>query len=358
MRIGVHASVFTTSKLTGIGYYALNLIKALIAIDAKNEYVLITNKPLRHDVSLRTVQRGLPFAHSYLGFPIGFRKEKCDLAFIPREVAPPFLNRPIIMTAFDLYFLKCPSEIKKQVSLFPRMHYELAARLHFKRADRILAISEDTKKDIIELCGIAPEKITVTPLGIDPTIFRIHPPDDKIKQKYGITRPYFINTSSVWWERKNLLRLIEAFSQLKQKDFQLIITGIPGTAYADMQRLIAQKNLSDRVLLLDYVLGEDIPQLLSGAIALVFPSLHEGFGLPVIEAMACGCPVITSQTSALPEAGGDAALYVDPYDVESITHAMETIQHTEVRNDLIWKGLQRAKNMHWKHTAEKTLEAF
>ncbi len=367
MKIAINAQNLTHRETHGISQYLFNLIEALQRVDSRHQYVLFSGKPLVHFPEgkqyvgqLVKPKRGV----SYLGMPLAMRKESFDLAFVPRETVPFGLKVPTVITAFDLFASICSQEIKAEFSILSRMHYYLATQFHFKRADRILTISEDTKKDLIEHCGIPSEKIRVTPLGVDPLVFHKRPSDEMIPvlKKYGIVSPYFINTSSRWWSRKNLVRVIEAFALFRlnsQDAFQLIITGSKGPVFDKMRDTIAKHALGEHVKLLEYVKDGDLPYLLSGAIALVFPSLHEGFGLPILEAMACGCPVVTSNTSAIPEAAGKAALYVDPFDCGSIADGMKQIwENTVMREKFVIQGLERSRAFSWESTAKKTLQTF
>ncbi len=181
-------------------------------------------------------------------------------------------------------------------------------------------------------------------------------------RKWGIQSPFFLNTSSYWWGRKNLVRLIHAFAQVKRKHslpHQLVITGKPGPSLQEMQETILKENLTSHVKLLSYIERDELVAIMQAADALVFPSLHEGFGLPIVEAMAAGCPVVTSGGSAMAEAGGDAALLVDPLEVESIAAGMEKIVCSpHSRDGLIQKGRERSSRFTWENTARATLEAF
>lgn len=365
MKIAVHAQVLTEQNLSGIGYYTLNLLKALFKIDHSNHYLLFASKELKH---LRRINQDhqLPFwrPFSYTAFPKAVNDYGCTRAFIPKEVVPFGMNIPKVITAYDLYYLKCSKKAFSQIPRSAYFHYVLALKLHFARAERICAISEDTKRDLMEMGGIAEKKIVVTPLGYDPECFYPRCPAliAAVKQKYQLKQPYFINVSSLWWERKNLNRLIEAFARLFQQvrgGCDLVITGKKGPSYGEMQRLIAKLGVEDSVHLVEYVPEKELSCLLQGARALVFPSLHEGFGLPIVEAMATGCPVITSNVSAMPEAAGGAALLIDPLDVGQIEEAMRSIlESNALYEQLGCQSLLRAKSCSWDNTARATLRTF
>ena len=180
-----------------------------------------------------------------------------------------------------------------------------------------------------------------------------------VSSRYKLSKNYFLNTSSVWWYRKNLINLIDAFARFNEPGrlYDLVITGQPGNLYAQMLEKIDELGIKENVRLLAKVAADDIPILMSGASALVFPSFHEGFGMPVIEAMSCETPVITSNTSAMPEAGGDAAILVDPCSVEQISKAMHLVTTDATkRESMIEKGIAHAARFNPESSASKLLE--
>jgi glycosyltransferase involved in cell wall biosynthesis len=367
MKIAVHCQNLAQTQLPGIGNYLLSLSTALLNLDTGNEYFFISGSELAHRPQAPGFQHCVVKPSrfvSYLGFPQACHRLNCDLAFMPKETVPPLLKIPTVISVFDLYSFRCPRELRGEIPFSAKAHFWMAKTFHFNRAAKILTISEDTKKDLMEMFGVREDKICVTPLGVNTELFfpRAQEEIEQVKAHYGISRPYFINTSSYWWGRKNLVRLIEAFALLKKREgfpHQLVITGKRGPSYDAMQMVIARHRVQEDVKLLEFIPTSMLPSLLSGAEALVFPSLHEGFGLPVIEAMSCGCPVITSANSALKEVGRAASLFVDPWEVESIVDAMKTLgEDLNLRKRLVFDGVQRAKEYTWELTARKTLEAF
>jgi glycosyltransferase involved in cell wall biosynthesis len=267
-----------------------------------------------------------------------------------------------VVVVYDLMGLLFPDRI----SLQGKVHFHVAVRYAIPAADSVIAISEQTKRSIIERCGIAPEKITVTPLGYDPDLFR--PCDDPesvaaVCARHGIDGRYFINTSSVIWYRKNLVRVLEGFARLKanpaHRELRLVITGKRGEAWEEVLTTRRSLGLEEDVVFTGYVPAEDMPVLLSGALGLVFPSLDEGFGLPLVEAMACGCPVVSSNVSAMPEVVGEAGILVDPLDVEALHQAMRALaEEPERRERLRSLGLARAQRFSWDAAARTTLGVF
>lgn len=182
---------------------------------------------------------------------------------------------------------------------------------------------------------------------------------EKIRKKYGISGDYILFVGTLQ-PRKNLVRLIEAFSRLNPKPYTLIIVGKPGWMYEEIYQAPKKFGVEEKVKFLDYVSDEDLPSLYQNARCFVLPSLYEGFGLPVLEAMSYGCPVVTSNTSSLPEAGGEAAIYVDPESVESIKEGiLKVLNFTpRARQDLIKKGYDQVKKFSWEKCARETLKVL
>ncbi len=360
MRIAINAKVLSEREIKGIGVYTYNLLKAISEIDKKNQYVIYSNQPIVHKINDSNFQeRILKFPNKlwwYLRLPLEFINNKYDLLFVYKEMVPLIKRSKTVVVCHDLGPVS---------NIYDRVHFWIAINYAFKAADKIIAVSKATKEDIIEKCEIDPAKITVTHLGYDEMLYKPCVDENlirKVKERYGIRGNYIINTSSILWWRKNVSRLINAFHTLKAEgiiNHQLVITGERGEAYKEIIRLIYSLGLEGDVIFLGYIPIEDMPILLSGADVLVFPSLYEGFGLPLLEAMACGCSVVTSNLSAMPEVVGDAGILVDPYNTEEIVGAIEKIvTDPELRNRMCKKGLERARGFSWKKTATETLKVF
>lgn len=365
MRIAVHAKVLSERQLNGLGVYAFNLLKAISKIDQKNQYVLYSNEPIVQKITADNFQEKIlnfPKLWSYVRFPFEFVGDKYDLLFVPKEMVPP-VKRPKTVVTCHGFGQRGVHE--DRLPLSAKANIWIAANYALKSADKIIVVSESVKKDIVENCGIAPDKISVTLLGYDDSLYKPCSDEnaiDAVKRRYGIKNKYIINTSSLLWHRKNIVRLVKAFHICKAKGIsghQMVITGKKGEAYQEIIELIGALGLGHDVLLTDYIPTEDMPVLLSGADAMVFPSLHEGFGLSVLEAMACGCPVITSNVFSMPEVAGDAGILVDPYDEKQIASAMEKILCDQQRkNKMRIDSIERAKFFSWEKTARETLRAF
>jgi glycosyltransferase involved in cell wall biosynthesis len=365
MRIAVHAKVLSEAEPTGIGVYVANILRALSRVDPETEYVLYSNEPLRQTIeapNFRTKILRFPRFWSYLRLPFEFVDGRYDLLFVPKEQLPPFVRPPTVLVVFDLMALTFPD----RMTVANKVHFRMAVKWALPRADAVIAISEATKRHVVAACGVDPARITVTHLGYDPALFR--PQRDparaaEVRRRLGIRGAYFLNTSSVIWYRKNLVRVVQALAGLKAVHGpatpQLVITGKRGEGYEDLREWCRRLQLCDDVITTGYVPAEDLPVLLSNAVALVFPSLDEGFGLPLVEAMACGCPVVSSNRSAIPEVVGDAGLLVDPEDTAALQAAMERVwREPDTKSALVQRGLERAPRFSWDEAARATRAVF
>ena len=232
-----------------------------------------------------------------------------------------------------------------------------------KRAERILTVSEFTARDLAESYGIDTKKIAITPCGIDHERYRPIASASTIDDcltRYRVSRPYFLVVGRLE-TKKNLLTLIRAWEQLKTRrgvgdPHHLVIVGTPGHGSDEVFRAIQRSPVKSDFLHLGYLPEVDLPALMNGAVALVHPSLFEGFGIPPVQAMACGTPVIASNVASIPEICGDAALYADPKSPEAFAVLMDQlIQDGSKRRAMQLAGLERARSYTWKATAEKTL---
>lgn len=223
-----------------------------------------------------------------------------------------------------------------------------------KNAKYIISISESTKQDLIKFYNLPPEKIRVVHNGFDRKHFTYKvDAKDYIEKKYNLTKFIFAVGSS--YPHKNIERLIISFKDLNMKDLNLVVTGQIGE---NQKAIISKYNISN-VVFLGYIDFNDLPYFYSAAIAMVYPSLYEGFGFPPLEAMSCNCPVVVSNTSSLPEVCSDAVEYINPYDTNSITHGiLKVINDDSYRNDLIQKGQLQVCKFNWEQTCQEIMKVF
>jgi glycosyltransferase involved in cell wall biosynthesis len=368
MLIGIDASRSVAQKRTGTENYSLNLIRHLLALQSDHRYRLYFNRPPTHNLQPATLPpssgqacnlRILPFPRLWTHLRLSWEmaRRPPDLLFVPAHVLPIVHPRRSVVTVHDLGYLYYPEAHRP----LDRIYLDLSTRHNARAATHLIADSSATQNDLIERYGIEPDKITVVYPGYDEVTFQ--PVRDEmaievVKARYGITGNYILFLGTLQ-PRKNLTRLIEAYWKLKAGSWKLVIAGKTGWLYEDIFRRVEEMGLEESVLFPGYVATGDLPALLSGARLFVFPSLYEGFGLPVLEAMACGTPVVCSNVSSLPEVAGDAAVPVDPLDVKELAAAMERVLgDEELRAGLIKRGFEQAKRFSWEKCARETLHAL
>ena len=302
----------------------------------------------------------LPRLWTHLRLSWEMARRPPDLLFVPAHVLPPIHPPLTLVTVHDLGYLYFP----RAHSPLQRLYLDLSTRWNARVATHVLADSEATKADLVARYGTPAEKITVAYPGYDQTLAPVGDPATvaAVKARYGIEGDYFLYLGTLQ-PRKNLARLIDAFARLRPTTLQprlsLVLAGRRGWLYEDLFKRVRQHGLEDRVLFPGYVPEVDKPALLSGALALVFPSLYEGFGLPVLEAQACGCPVICSTAASLPEVAGEGALLVDPFDVRGWAEAMGRLAaDPDLRADLIGRGFANLRRFSWQRCARTVLSVI
>ncbi|MEK7543844.1 MAG: glycosyltransferase family 1 protein [Patescibacteria group bacterium] len=288
---------------------------------------------------------------------------QADVVFTPTHYIPRFIGIPRVMSIMDVSYLHYP-ELFRSDDLYQLTHWTAYSAAH---ARRILTISEFTKNAIIKAYGVTPENVMVTYPGLTMTeVSNSKKQKANVQEKYHISKNYILSVGTLQ-PRKNYVRLIEAFSGFlstnKQRfgDIDLVIVGKKGWLYEEILAAPAQLGIADRVKFLDFVPDEDLTRLYEQALCFALPSLYEGFGLPVLEAMAKNVPVVVSNVSSLPEIAGKAAVYVDPENTESITRGLLAAVRERNLMQGRWrlkKGLEQVKKFTWEHAARKTLEVL
>lgn len=362
MLIGIDASRAISATPTGTETYSRELVHALLALDRSNDYCLYTrtrasegNLTRSPRVQIRPIPLPRLWTHVRLSWEM--LRHPPDLLFVPAHVLPLVHPRRSVVTVHDLGHL----HFRQAHPAAQRMYHTWAARWNARAAARVLADSEATRDDLVRFCGIAESKIRVVYPAYDAAIYRQVQNSEKIKRvtnQFRIERDYVLAVGTVH-PRKNYARLIQAFSRIKDFNLQLVIVGKRGWLYESIYEQVTKLGLQTRVLFLAYVPIEDMPALVSGARVLAFPSLHEGFGMPVLEAQACGTPVVCSMTSSLPEVAGDGALFVDPYDVDALAAAIERVMtDSALRDKIINNGFRNIKRFSWDASARAVLDIF
>ncbi len=370
MRIGID---FTSAarERAGIGRYARELVRALARVDSTNQYLLFVPRDARSDlmawnwpcnfsiVRAAMTERLLAalWHRARLPLPIEAMIGKVDVFYSPDFLLPPTWARRTLVTIHDMSYVRVP-ECFPQV-LKDYLNRGVPRSVH--RANLILADAASTREDLVQIYGVSEEKVRVLYSGVDER-FRPDVPESERTQAQshlGLEGPYVLSVGTIQ-PRKNFTRLIQAFAKLVSKseprisNLKLVIAGGRGWMYNEVYQTVERLHLVDRVLFPGFVADEDLPALYSMASAFIYPSLYEGFGLPVAEAMACGIPVVSSQASSLPEVAGEAALYFDPCDVEAMTDALyRALTDTTLRADLRAKGLEQVKRFSWDDAARE-----
>jgi glycosyltransferase involved in cell wall biosynthesis len=326
-------------------------ITALVAANHRANYNKITMRPSAFDTT--SPAKRILWEQMIQPFQLG----DTDLYHAGAFVAPFLLNKPMLVTIYDLTFMRYPERLTRARRLYLRSFTESTCR----RAKRILAISHSTKQDLIDLLGIDGAKIDVTPLGYDPDIYKPLAQEKieafrklkKLPERFWL----FLGTLE---PRKNLLTLIDAYAQLAENErLPLILAGGKGWLTEPIFASIEKYNLSDAIMTTGFVPTDEIALWYNSAELFVYPSVFEGFGLPVLEAMACGTPIITSNVSSLPEVAQDAGKTLPPHDIEIWTEALREAYHDgDWRETASQRGLQIAQTFTWQQTAGLTVEAY
>lgn len=371
MRIFIDARMII-DYLTGIGRYSYNLIDELSRIDRTNQYILLVNDSSlasfirdKSNFKLEIIKAKPMSILEQFVIPSVLKRKKADLFHAPSFVIPLKLPCRSVITLHDLTHMVFPKEFRGIVQFY----YQFIVKPAIKKAEVVITDSENSKKDIITLLNIPRKKVRVTYLAVDTKMKPVEKSVDilrKIKTKYNINKKFILYHGNKK-AHKNVLRLIEAFHKLcveRRLDYLLVITGkreikSRETDFSQIEREVKRFGLDNKVIYTGYISEEDLPLLYNASDLFVYPSLYEGFGLPVLEAMACGIPVVTSNTSSLPEIVGDAGMLVNPYDVNAITGAIyKALTNSELRDQMSKKGLARAKRFSWEKCARETLKLY
>jgi glycosyltransferase involved in cell wall biosynthesis len=350
--IGIDASRATAARRTGTENYARRLIEALLAASAKNHFRLYFRDAPPVGAFPGAERRVIPFPRLWTHLRLSVEllaRPRPDVLFVPAHVLPLAHPLPTVVTVHDLGYRYYPGAHPAR----QRLYLDWSTRFSARAATRVLADSAATQRDLAHFYGVPPEKITVVYPGRDETLAWVDPAP--VRARYGLASDYLLHVGTLQ-PRKNLSRLMEAAASLRPRwpGLQLVLAGQPGWQSGPI-RAQARAH-SDWVRLLDYVPDDDLPGLYSGARVFVFPSLYEGFGFPVLEAMACGTPVVCANTSSLPEVAGEAALLVDPEDTPGLAAAIgRVLQDAALRKSLAAQGLEQVRKFSWERAAQETL---
>ncbi len=358
VRIGFECTAIRPGR-SGIGHATERLLSALAAaLPPEDELWALTNAD--PPLGLLTAPTVRPLRPTALwlqaAVPRVARRMRLDLYHFTNSTAPVFFAAPYVVTIYDASLIRFP-----ETHPLRRRAYQRTLLWHTaRRAIRIITISQASARDVVEFLGVPVERVVVTPLAADGSFRPVRDADRlaSVLERHGLRDPYMLYVGNIE-PRKNLVRLIEAFARMDACDVKLALAGGRAWMSRGVDRRIRELGLDGRVRLLGYVPDEDLPALYSGALAFAYPSLWEGFGLPVLEAMACGTPVVTSNRSSLVEIAEGAARLVDPCSVDAIAEALQlVISSAAERVRLSAAGLERAARYSWAKTAAMTIDTY
>lgn len=354
MKIGIDIRVACGHK-TGKGWYTFHIVKEILELDRKNEYVLYTNRVTADFAAFKNSTIKVIHAHPLIWhFKVikDFLRRDGDLFFAPTSlIIPAFLPRKIksIITVHDLMAFLHPRLHEPKATILEHLFLRLALR----KSSAVLVPSENTKKDLVKIFHYPENRITVTPLAPASTLSYLcvgHPPS---LNKYNLPKDFILTVSGLE-PRKNVASLVSAAIEL---DKMLVIIGGKGWKSGTLQKKISENKKN--IIRIENCPPEDLSSFYKSAKIFVFPSIYEGFGLPPLEAMSNGCPVICSSAGSLKEVCGDAAILIDPKNPEELKNAIKKLLNDEeLQNSLREKGFQQAKKFSWQETAKKTLAVF
>ena len=364
MRIGIDARKLHDF---GIGTYIRNLLRQLARLDRTTEFVVLCRPEDREGLAslgenFRAVSEsaGNYSVAEQVRVPLALRRERVTLFHAPHYVLPPLVRCKSVVTIHDCIHLMFPQYLPSRAALaYARTAIALAAR----RATRIITVSESSKRDIVRLVEVRPEKIDVIYNAYDER-FGVEPREEdvvRVRERFQLNDEFVLYAGNVK-PHKNLERLIQAFDLVRQRGLhhlKLVIIGDEVSRYASLRRAVHRHQLHKYVRFLGYLPEETLAVMYRLAGVFVFPSLYEGFGLPPLEAMASGTPVVTSNVSSLPEVAGDAALLVDPYDPGAIADGIYRVLSDEgVRRDMRRRGLERARQFSWETSVRRIRDIY
>ena len=361
MLIGIDSSRAARAERTGTEAYSLHLIRALLVAAPQHRFRLYADRPLPHELDAPNAEpRVMPctrlWTHARLSAEM--LTHPPDVLLVPAHVVP-LIHPRTVVAVHDLGYLYFP--LAHPISA--RLYLDLSTRWSVRAAARVIADSQATKDDLVRRYRTSPDKISVVYPGRDESLRRVNDPAaiEAVKRRYGIPGDYLLYLGTLQ-PRKNITRLVQAFKSqisLKSANLQLVVAGGKGWLYNDIYAKVKQLELEGQVLFPGRVAEEDKAALISGAVALLLPSLYEGFGLPVVEAMQCGTPVICSNTSSQPEVAGEAALLVDPTNIGELAQAMwRLLDDANLRQTLVERGYTQAQKFSWAACAANALSVI
>ena len=363
MKIGMDARLLYY-RIGGTSTYIRGLLGAFKQLDKHHDVTVLLSRKMKGNAGFddyRTAKLLTPSHHRIerTALSLELLRFNFDVHHAPDFIPPRRGGRRHVITVMDLSFLHFP----EFMTIDSQQYYNQQIADAVQHADHILTISEATKTDLIDMLKVPSEKISVQLLAANHLFYpRPHSEIDSVLEKYGLPKDYFLFVGT-FEPRKNIDGLVKAYRQLIDDSNgdvpKLVLVGNPGWLFDDIRKNITAQKIDDYLIWCEGVPVEDLPRLYSGAIALLMPSIYEGFGFPVLEAMQCGTPPITSNVSSLPEVAGDVGLLVNPHDTTEIADAMRYVMdHPDWRQEQTTLALQRAKKFTWEEAASVALRAY
>ena len=371
MNIAIEGTIIK-GEITGTGFYIANLINGLAKIDDLNNYYIFGDKEFLDKylkiskknikiVNMKFRSRVVRVLWEYFIFPFNLKKLRIDVVHSPNYITPLFkLGFKIILTVHDLTFLLFP----EKHATTKRLLFSKMIPIFIKLSDKIIAVSENTKKDMLKFFNISKNKISVTYEGY-PDYYNCSINENeakKILKKYGIEKNFILYIGMIE-PRKNIISILRAFKVLDEEiELDLVIVGRKGWYYNEIEQFMINSEkmkIKNNIIFTGYIPEEELKYFYKSAYVFVYPSLYEGFGLPPLQAMACGTPVITSNISSLPEVVGDAAIKINPENLDELVDSIRLIYNDEDYRDVLsQKGLERSKLFDLEIIAKKTLDIY
>lgn len=375
MRIGIDCRTMLnpiSGERAGVGHYTFHLVKALLEIDQQNDYVLYFDHRMpgavidgfsQTNVTVRRLpfsryRKFLPFAYSHMLIAAYLYRDRLDIFHAPANVMPLTYNRPTVVTIHDLAIYEHPEWFPSQIA-----STRLLVPQSVKKAAAVIAVSKATKKELLSLFNVASAKVTVIPEAADATLLDLRDRTADVQKIYRLPKKYILYVGTID-PRKNIPALVQAWQRLVRlrpevvNKTALVIAGGIGYRGKEVLGTVAALKLSS-IRMIGYLPHNHKVKLMAQAAAFVFPTRHEGFGLPVLEAMQLGTPVISTNVSAIPEVAGQAALLDSPEDVEALAeHIRQVLTRPVLTQRLRRAGIKQAKLFSWRKTALETLALY
>lgn len=373
MNVAIDARLLAYRR--GMGNFVCNLLMELAKLPGDERYILYVDDvragehaPQDPRFTVRKLSPKIYPLWEQISLPLALARDRPDILHCPANTAPLFLPKrlKLILTIHDVMYLLPASVLPRTPSLYQRagrLYYRRMAPHAAKRAARIMTVSENSKRDITEIMHIPCEKIQVVYGAGNAICRRFDDPSPvvEVKRRYSIDGRYIFALGALD-PRKNTIGVLRSFARLKQLSalpVQLVLAGLSPEAKSKFHVLGSKLGLDGQVILLGFVSEQELAALYNGADVFVYPSLYEGFGMPVLEAFACGAPVVTSSTGSIPEVAGNAALFVDPHNPDEIAAAiLRIISDTVLRARMMKMGLEQAGRFSWVNTTKQVLDVY